>query len=82
MPDFDEWFKRATGNYPLPYQRRFATEDEIPKLVDVPTDWERQPWRCCGGCDGETLIRMEATTREKDREDARQLRLLLENFDE
>jgi len=23
-PSFDEWFKRATGNGPFPYQRRFA----------------------------------------------------------
>jgi CRISPR-associated endonuclease/helicase Cas3 len=34
---FDEWFKRATGNDPFPYQRRFATEKKIPELVDVPT---------------------------------------------
>jgi hypothetical protein len=33
---FDEWFKRATGNAPFPYQRCFAT-NEIPELVDVPT---------------------------------------------
>ncbi len=45
---FDEWFQRATGNYPFPYQRRFAEEVEIPQLVDVPTglgktdDWERK----------------------------------------
>jgi hypothetical protein len=37
MPSFDEWFKRATGNDPFPYQRRFAEEGEIPQLVDVPT---------------------------------------------
>ena len=37
MPNFDEWFKRATGNDPFPYQRRFAEEGEIPQLVDVPT---------------------------------------------
>jgi hypothetical protein len=37
MPSFDDWFKRATGNYPFPYQRRFAEEGEIPELVDVPT---------------------------------------------
>ena len=37
MPGFDEWFKRATGNDPFPYQRRFATDGEIPQLVDVPT---------------------------------------------
>jgi len=37
MPSFDEWFKRATGNDPFPYQRRFAEEGEIPELVDVTT---------------------------------------------
>ena len=29
MSSFDEWFKRATGNDPFPYQRRFAEEDDI-----------------------------------------------------
>lgn len=37
MPSFDEWFERATGNDPFPYQRRFAEEGEIPEQVDVPT---------------------------------------------
>jgi CRISPR-associated endonuclease/helicase Cas3 len=37
MSGFDEWFKRATGNDPFPYQRRFAEQGEIPNLVDVPT---------------------------------------------
>jgi hypothetical protein len=37
MPSFDEWFKRATGNDPFRYQRRFAEKDNIPALVDVPT---------------------------------------------
>ena len=32
---FDEWFQRATGNGPFPYQRRFAEEGEISKLVGV-----------------------------------------------
>src|SRR5688500_13236149 len=42
MPSLDEWFKRATGNDPFPYQRRFAEEGDIPELVDVPKadfDW-------------------------------------------
>ena len=34
---FDEWFKRATGNCPFPFQRPFAEEGEIPELVDVLT---------------------------------------------
>jgi Lhr-like helicase len=37
MSSFDEWFKRATGHDPFPYQRRFAEEGEISKLVGVPT---------------------------------------------
>jgi len=35
MPSFDEWFKRATGNDPFPYQRRFAGAKEIPQLVST-----------------------------------------------
>ena len=56
MPGFDEWFKRATGNDPFPYQRRFAEEGEIPKLVDVPTGMGKtamaldlQSLLCCAG---------------------------------
>jgi Lhr-like helicase len=37
MPNFDDWFKRATGNDPSPYQRRFAEEGETAELVDAPT---------------------------------------------
>lgn len=37
MPDFDEWFQRATGSQPFPYQRRFAVASALPKLADVPT---------------------------------------------
>jgi CRISPR-associated endonuclease/helicase Cas3 len=37
MPSFGEFFKRATGNDPFPFQRRFAEEGEVPQLVDVPT---------------------------------------------
>lgn len=37
MPSFNEFFKRATGNDPFPYPRRFVEEGEIPELVDVPT---------------------------------------------
>ena len=35
MPSFDEWLKRATGNDPFPYQRRFARgiwdDDKLPE---------------------------------------------------
>ena len=34
---FADWFKRATGNEPYPYQTRFAYEGTLPELVDVPT---------------------------------------------
>jgi len=37
MSSFDEWFQRATGNFPFSYQRRFGEEGKIPQLVDVPT---------------------------------------------
>ena len=37
MPSFDEWFKRATGNDPFRYQRRFAEAGEISQLVGAPT---------------------------------------------
>lgn len=37
MSNFDDWFKRATGHSPFPYQRCFATEGQIPETVDVPT---------------------------------------------
>ncbi len=43
MPSFDDWFKRATGNDPFPYQRRFAEEGEIPNLVDVPAGLLSEP---------------------------------------
>lgn len=36
-PDFDEWFKAATGNKPFPYQRQFAEAGDLPQIVDVPT---------------------------------------------
>lgn len=37
MTDFDQWFQRATGCRPFPYQRRFAEAAELPQLVNVPT---------------------------------------------
>jgi CRISPR-associated endonuclease/helicase Cas3 len=35
--NFEDWFKKATGKSPYPYQVRFALQDELPELVDVPT---------------------------------------------
>ena len=34
---FDEFFKKATGNDPFPFQGRFAQEPILPQLVHVPT---------------------------------------------
>jgi CRISPR-associated endonuclease/helicase Cas3 len=34
---FDDFFRRATGNAPYPYQRKLATGDDFPELLDVPT---------------------------------------------
>lgn len=36
MSSFDEWFRRATGNSPFPYQWRFAEENKVSQLVEVP----------------------------------------------
>jgi CRISPR-associated endonuclease/helicase Cas3 len=37
MRTFLEFFKAATGYDPYPYQEEFATRDELPSLVSVPT---------------------------------------------
>ncbi len=37
MNDFNQWFETTTGNPPFPFQRQFATGNEIPELVNVPT---------------------------------------------
>ena len=34
---FDEFFRKAVGNDPFPFQRRLATDPELPQLIDVPT---------------------------------------------
>lgn len=34
---FAVWFLRATGHTPFSYQATFATGDELPNLLDVPT---------------------------------------------
>ena len=36
-PDFEEWFKAATGNKPFPFQQQFAESGDLPQIVDVPT---------------------------------------------
>lgn len=46
MPSFDERFQRATGNDPFPYQRRFATEGDIPELVKLTTASQNPRWPC------------------------------------
>jgi len=35
--NFDEFFRKATGHDPLPFQRRFAEARELQQLVHVPT---------------------------------------------
>lgn len=34
---FHAWFLQATGETPFPYQTAFATADELPNLLDIPT---------------------------------------------
>lgn len=34
---FAEWFKKATGPAPFPFQRKFAEEPVLPQLVHIPT---------------------------------------------
>jgi len=34
---FDIFFKKATDNIPYPFQRRLATSDKLPDLIDIPT---------------------------------------------
>jgi CRISPR-associated endonuclease/helicase Cas3 len=35
--EFPEFFKKATGRIPYPYQERLATDDPLPDLLDIPT---------------------------------------------
>jgi CRISPR-associated endonuclease/helicase Cas3 len=35
--DFDNWFKKATGRKPFPYQRALAQGGRLPELLEVPT---------------------------------------------
>jgi len=37
LGSFDEFFQRATGHAPYPYQRKLACVDDFPELLDVPT---------------------------------------------
>ena len=71
MSSFDEWFKRATGHKPYPFQVRFAREPGLLSnpspfapfgrgqgeglLVDVPTGLGNPGWPCG---DGESQERM------------------------
>lgn len=35
--DFDDFFLKATGNKPYPYQKKLATDPELPDLIKIPT---------------------------------------------
>ncbi len=35
--DFGEFFEKATGNKPFPYQRRLGVDESLYQLIDVPT---------------------------------------------
>ena len=37
MYDFSNFFQRATGNWPYPYQTRLALDDAMPDIIDLPT---------------------------------------------
>ncbi|MHC1594803.1 MAG: hypothetical protein ACXQT2_05795, partial [Methanotrichaceae archaeon] len=37
IQDFDAFFNKATGNTPYPFQKRFATSERLPELIDIPT---------------------------------------------
>lgn len=37
MPGFEQFFRKATGNAPFPFQRRFGVTPVSPQLVNVPT---------------------------------------------
>lgn len=34
---FDAFFEKATGNKPYPFQKRLATCEQLPELIDIPT---------------------------------------------
>lgn len=36
-PEYKQFFRTATDNYPYPYQEKFATEGCLPNLIDAPT---------------------------------------------
>ncbi|MBN1389207.1 MAG: DEAD/DEAH box helicase [Candidatus Thermoplasmatota archaeon] len=35
--NFDEIFKKASGYEPYPFQKKLATDTELPQLLDIPT---------------------------------------------
>ncbi len=35
--NFDDWFKRATGYEPFPYQIELARAEPLPEVIEVPT---------------------------------------------
>jgi CRISPR-associated endonuclease/helicase Cas3 len=37
VPEFEQFFRQATGQDPFPYQLRFATQAQLPVLINIPT---------------------------------------------
>ena len=38
---YKKFFIKTTGNEPYPYKRRLATGEELPQLLDLPTDMRK-----------------------------------------
>ena len=52
MAAFSEMFKAAAGNEPYPYQSEFATRNDLPALLSVPTGCGKTAAVTLGGCGG------------------------------
>ncbi len=37
MTGFEQFFRKATGDIPFPFQRTFAEARSLPQMIDVPT---------------------------------------------
>lgn len=52
MTRFSDCFKAAAGNEPYPYQSEFATRNDLPALLSVPTGCGKTAAVTLGGCGG------------------------------